>query len=77
MKDVIVLGALVLSFAVWATTHLVIAVRLTARAPRWRGPAALVIPPLAPWWAFEEEWKVTAGLWIGAVLVYAGARLAA
>jgi hypothetical protein len=78
MKDAVVLALLLLSFATLLTTHLAIAVRLLLRVrPRYRGLVALVVPPLAPVWAFGERWLVMCWLWVGAVVVYAGAAATA
>lgn len=66
-----VLGAVILGFATLVTVHVFIAVRLFLRArPRWRGLVALVVPPLAPIWAYREGWRVAPTVWLVAVLVY-------
>jgi hypothetical protein len=72
VKDTIVLAVLVLSFATFVTTHLVIAVRMIWRVkPRYRGVVALVVPPMAPVWAWGQRWTKLASLWVGAVVIYA------
>jgi hypothetical protein len=38
---------------------------------------ALVVPPLAVIWAFKAGWRSTAMLWLGAVVVYVVALMAA
>jgi hypothetical protein len=50
-RDEIVALVLIGSFACWATVHLVIAAKLLSAPPRWRGLMALIVPPLAPYWA--------------------------
>jgi hypothetical protein len=78
VKDTIVLAILLLAFATLITVHIGVASRLVLRArPRWRGVLALVVPPLAPIWAFREGWRRSAILWIAAVVVYLVARIAA
>lgn len=78
MKDIAVLGLLILAFATLATVHVALAARLTLYTrPRWRGVVALVVPPLAPLWAFREGWRWSAFLWIAAVLIYLVASVAA
>jgi hypothetical protein len=78
VKDYIVLAALLLSFATLVTVHVYLAFRLVARTrPRWRGAVALVVPPLAPIWAFREGWRRSGTLWIAALLAYVVARIAA
>jgi hypothetical protein len=37
----------------------------------------LLVPPLAPVWAYGERWLVMCWLWVGAVVVYAGAAATA
>lgn len=78
VKDTIVLAVLVLAFATLVTTHLVIAVRMMWRVqPRYRGLVALVVPPMAPVWAWGQRWTKLASLWVGAVVIYAAALGAA
>jgi hypothetical protein len=78
VKDAIILAGLVLGFATLVTVHVALAYRLTVRArPRWRGPVALVVPPLAVIWAFKEGWRRSAVVWLGAVLIYVIALIAA
>ncbi len=78
MRDVLVLAALLLSFAALVTTHLAIAVRLLWRVRPWyRGLVAALVPPLAPIWAWRQQWRRMCYLWIGAVVVYALARVLA
>ena len=72
MKDIVVLTALVLSFATLVTTHFVIAIRLAWKArPRYRGAIALFVVPLAPVWAYGQNWRRLCWLWVGSVVVYA------
>jgi hypothetical protein len=78
VRDVVVLVALLASFATLLTIHVAIAVRLLLiRGRRLRGLAVLVLPPLAPWWAHELRWRKSTWLWLAAVVCYAGARAAA
>lgn len=74
MRDEIVIGALLLSFALWATSHVAIVAGLVRRSPRLRAPIALVIAPLAPYWALREGMRRRGMLWILSVGVYAIAR---
>lgn len=75
--DSIVLAALVLSFATLVTAHVALAFGLTLERPRWKGPLALLVPPLAPYWGMEAGMKKRAAFWVGAVCVYALARILA
>ena len=66
------LSALLLSFATLATTHIAIAARLVLKArPRYRGLVVLLIPPLAPVYAYQQQWRKMCWLWVGAVVAYA------
>jgi hypothetical protein len=66
----VTLATIVLSFAVLVTAHLSIVVALARRAPRWRFVAALVVAPLAPYWAMKEQMYLRAGAWLAAALAY-------
>jgi hypothetical protein len=78
VKDYLVLGALVVTFATFVTVHVFLAGRLLLRAtPRWRGLVAIVLPPLAPIWGYREGWRRSATLWVASVIGYLVARLAA
>ena len=51
--------------------HVAIVVAL-ARAGAWsRAALALVIPPLAPWWAWERGWRPRAIAWAAGIALYA------
>lgn len=71
MNNMLIVGALLLAFAVMVTAHVAIAVGLARRSPRWRAPVAFLLPPLAPYWAWQGQMKVRAGIWAGALVVYA------
>lgn len=77
MKDIVVVALLVLAFASLVTTHVAIAFGLLRRRPRWRAVVALALPPLAPYWAWREQMRTRAALWVGALAVYAVALLLA
>ncbi len=69
---------MVLGFAMLVTAHLSLAGSLFLfDKPRWRGLAALVLPPLAPIFGFRVGRKKTAIVWIAAVILYAIARIVA
>jgi len=77
MSDAASVAFVVLSFGLLAAAHLTIAVGLLSRAPRWRAAAALVLPPLAPYWAAREHMWIRAAAWGLGLVVYVVARLAA
>jgi len=67
----VVVAVLILAFATLVTVHIALGFRLVLRTrPRWRGLLALLVPPLAPIWAFREGWRASGALWIGSVVVY-------
>jgi hypothetical protein len=56
------------------TTHVASSVRLLLQVrPRYRGLVALVVPPLAPVWAYSQTWRAMCWVWVGAVVIYAAA----
>jgi len=71
LKDMIVVGALLVAFALMVTAHVAITIGLARRAPRWRAPVAFLVLPLAPYWAWRGQMKVRAGIWAGALVLYA------
>lgn len=75
--DAVVLVALALSFASLVTAHLALAFGLTLARPRWRGPLAFFVPPLAPYWGMEAGMKRRAGIWVTALVIYSLARIVA
>jgi hypothetical protein len=75
--DLAVMLALVGSFALLVTAHVAIAVGLALKPPRWRGPVALLLPPLAPFWGMRERMRIRTRLWVAALFVYILARITA
>ena len=65
-----VFGAVALFFALAATAHVAIAVGLVRQSPRWRGPVAFLVAPLAPYWAFQSGMRGRGGVWLVAVIGY-------
>lgn len=70
MKDWLVVAGLVLALASLITAHISIAYGLVRRTPRWRAPLALVVAPLAPYWAWREQMPIRAIVWGAAVILY-------
>ncbi len=61
---------------VLALAHISIVVRLAVRqTPRWRALLALVVVPLAPWWAHRAHWQRQSYTWLLALVLYALALL--
>lgn len=61
---------LVSSFAILCSAHVALALGLTRQKPRWKGPLALLLPPLAPYWGYGAKMRVRAVLWVAAFCVY-------
>jgi hypothetical protein len=68
--DLVVVALLIVTFAFVITMHVAIALGLASRQPRWRALVALVVPPLAPYWAWQEHMRKRMGLWAFGVVVY-------
>lgn len=77
MKDMIVVGTLVLAFALFVTAHVAITWGLAFRTPRWRAPVAFVAAPLAPFWAWRERMRIRACVWLAALILYVIATIIA
>jgi hypothetical protein len=72
-RDEIVAAALVLAFAVLVTVHVAIVAGLLARSPRWRALPALIVAPLAPYWAWTAM-RRRALVWMASAVAYAVLR---
>ncbi len=77
MKDLVTVTVVVLAFATLVTSHLSIVFGLLRKPPRSRALLALVVAPLAPYWAFRERMRVRAGVWAVAAVLYVAARVIA
>jgi hypothetical protein len=73
LRDLLPVLVVVLAFAVAVTDHVAIVAGLAARRPRWHAPLALVIVPLAPFWAYRAGMRARAAIWVVAALTYATA----
>jgi hypothetical protein len=73
-RDSAELAAMAFAFALLATAHLAIVAGLLRQPPRWRSVAALVIAPLAPYWAIRDRMYVRAVAWLVGAVAYAIAR---
>jgi hypothetical protein len=77
LRDELVVGGLLVAFALLVTMHLALVFGLAVRPPRWRALVALVVPPLAPWWGYADKMRVRTFAWIGCAVAYAALRWAA
>ena len=75
MRDVVVVAALVVAFAALVTVHLAIVAALAKRLHVGVAFLALVVPPLAPYWAARNRMMTLAGVWILLGAVYVVARI--
>lgn len=73
----LLVGVVVLAFALLVTAHLAIVVGLVAKTPRWRALVALALAPLAPYWAWREHMRVRAGIWALGLVLYVVSLIAA
>jgi hypothetical protein len=69
--DLVLSCVVIVSFAMLLTAHVVIAASLLARPPRWRALVALLLPPLAPYYALRERQRGRGATWLAAAMVYA------
>jgi hypothetical protein len=70
MRYIFVLVGLDVGFALFVTAHLAIVYGLAFRLSFWRAVLALVVAPLAPYWAARNGMRVRAGVWLASVALY-------
>lgn len=63
--------AVVLSFSLLVTIHVVGSVALTRLRPHWNGAVALLVPPFFPYYAVRRNKAGWAVAWITAAAAYA------
>ena len=76
-RDLVVVVVAIVSCAFALLAHASIVAALATRSPKWRAAVALVVPPLAPYWAWREKLRGRTITWIASAIVYAIARIAA
>jgi hypothetical protein len=69
--DVVLVALPSLAFAALVTTHVRLLFGLLKRPPRLRALWALLVPPLAPFWAYRDELRGWATAWAIALATYA------
>ena len=77
MSDSDITALLVVSFATFVTTHFAIVVGLLGRPPRWRAAVALLLVPLAAFWAFRGAMRGRLAVWLVSLAIYLIALAAA
>jgi uncharacterized membrane protein YphA (DoxX/SURF4 family) len=68
--DPLRLVLLAVAFGALVTAHVALVFGLAARPPRWRALVALVVPPLAPYWGWQERHRVASTTWMAALVAY-------
>ena len=70
MRDVAEVLILSVLLAAVLTTHAVILLGLLARRQSWRALAALLMPILAPYWAWQNSLRARAVAWVVLTVIY-------
>ncbi len=73
-KDVVSTVALLASFGIWGAAHLMLSWSLVRSPPRWRGPVAFVVMPLAPYWGARAGSRLLAAVWVVALTLWIASR---
>lgn len=68
---VVVPWLMLVSLVTHLVAHAAITVGLARRPRPLRALLGLLLPPLAPWWAWEAGMRTRAWVWLGALAVYA------
>ena len=68
--DLVLVALPSLAFAALVTAHVRLLCGLVVRPPRLRALWALLVPPLAPFWAYRERLRGWATIWIVALVAY-------
>jgi hypothetical protein len=74
-RDELATALLIGSLAAWGVVHAQLSLALFRARPRWRGLVALLVPPLAPYWAARSGQRVRAVAWAVTLLTWIFARL--
>jgi hypothetical protein len=74
-RDELSAAVLIGSLAVWGVVHVQLALMVVRQGPRWRGAVALIVPPLAPYWAARSGRWVWAAAWLVAFFTWTVARV--
>ncbi|MEO8799357.1 MAG: hypothetical protein ABI551_15815 [Polyangiaceae bacterium] len=74
--DLVIVIIAVVSCALWMTAHVSILAALAVRPPRWRALVALLVPPAAPYFAFQSKLRGRAATWVVSAIVYLVVRFA-
>ncbi len=71
-------GMLLLSgaFGLLLTAHVRLLAHLCVAKPRWRAAVALLLPPFAPYWGWQDRLRLWSALWIFAGILYSTSLMA-
>jgi hypothetical protein len=70
-RDIALTAVLVVAFATLVTAHVTIVAGLARRRLGWRALLALIVMPLAPFFALREHMKARGIVWLTALGSYA------
>lgn len=70
MSDIILIVVIAFAFALTITAQVAILAGLLRRKLKWRALSGLLMPPLAPYWAYNEGMRVRAAIWLFGAVVY-------
>lgn len=71
MRDVVVLGLMVFGFGLFVTAQVrLVLVLIFSERPRWRGLAAFLFPPLAPFYGWKAGRKINVVAWVSGLVLY-------
>ncbi len=71
VRDIVITAGVSVCPAALLVSYLGIVYGLLWRPPRWRAVVALVVPVLAPFWAWREKMYVRAALFVLSAIGYA------
>ncbi len=71
MRPVQIVAFVVVAFATLVTVHVLASLSLAVNRSRTRGFAALVIPPIFPYFAIRYRTMGWLAVWCGALVIYA------
>ena len=75
--DFVLLGLISCAVGLHLVAHVTLVIALLRREPWWRGLVALVVPPLAPYWGYEEKLRGRVTLWVATLAIYLASATAA
>jgi hypothetical protein len=74
-RDEIVVCLLIGSLVAWGVVHVLVVSALLSSPARWKGLVALIVVPLAPYWAARAKLWVRVALWCATLVTWLAVRL--